>query len=70
MIIIMILSNVTYVEKSLSMKRIDSTTQERNTRRKWRDAFTKVITNMKTNLLLRKMKLMLTQEILAIISKS
>lgn len=70
MIITMTLSNVTHVEKSLSMNRIGFTIQGRNTRRKWRDAFTKVNTNMKTSPLLRKMKLMLTQEILEIIYKS
>ncbi len=70
MIITMILSNVTRVEKSLSMSKIGSTIQERSTRRKWRNAFTKVSTHMKTSLLLRKMKLMLTQEILEIIYNS
>lgn len=67
MIIITTLSSVTIVEKSLSMKKIDFITQEKNMRRKWRDVFTKAITNMKINLHLHKMKLMLTRETLEII---
>jgi len=66
MIIIMILSSVIIVEKSLSMKPIDSTTLEKNMRKRWRDVFTKANTNMKTNLHLHKMKLIHTQEILGI----
>jgi len=66
MIIIMILSSVIIVEKSLSMRTIDFITQEKNMRKKWRDAFIKMNINMKTNLPLHKMKLMHTQETLGI----
>lgn len=67
MIIITTLSSVIIVEKSSSMKKTDSTTLEKNMRKKWKDVFTKVNTNMKTNHLLHRMKLMLIQGTLGII---
>ncbi len=62
--IIMTLSNVLHVGKSSSTRQIDFIIQEKNTKRKWRDAFTKANTNM-TILLLHRTKLMSIQKILA-----
>lgn len=42
--------NVSIVEKSLYMKKTDYIMREKNIKRRWRDAYTKTNTSMKTSL--------------------